>query len=398
MRNKKIALAMISALAMAFTFSCGNGCYTADGISGPCSYEVETVAEVSSSSYVLSSSSAPACNLYGEWIEITPATCDKKGVETRICVGDPSNIEMQEKAQLEWSEWNITTAASGGNPAKGERYCFNGNVKIGEEKSEHLLICGSKSYDKDLEFCQNGTEVKDLCDGKTYTSTQFCQVGTYEIKDLCVGTNSNTNTYTAYTENQFCDSRDGRVYKWVKIGGQVWMAENLKFMAAASRCGSENGLVTASNSTCDTYGRLYDWAMALDLNRPACNTGSCSTDAHQTNRQGVCPVGWHIPRNAEWNTLENTVGSATEKWKADNELWKNNSKGTDYYGFSALPGGYGYADNRFFDAGYGGYWWSAEESGANSSLVRRIAFNDVYVYTNNYNKANFYSVRCVKNN
>jgi len=432
MKNKKIALAVISGFAMTFTFSCGNGCYTADSTSGPCSYEMETVAEISSSS------SAPAC---GSWVEIISATCDRKGVQTRICASDPSNIEMREIPQLsdcsnvsssssnsssssfartcdvwggwvgiktscvekgvemnfcmsdpsispkmreteplEWGEWNITTAASGGNPAKGERYCFNGNVKIGEEKSEHLLICGSKPYDEDLEFCQNGIEVKTLCDGKTYNSTQFCQADTYEIKDLCVGTNSNTNTYTAYTENQFCDSRDGRVYKWVKIGGQVWMAENLKYVATdnSSRCGDGSGnLTTANTSTCDTYGRLYNWSTAM----------------------AVCPSGWHLPTDGEWAILTDAVGSnAGTKLKANSDSWKNNGKGTDNYGFSALPGGYGNSTGSG-NFGFYGYWWTASPHTTNNiSYCRLMSSGSTDVTKSNDVRTTLFSVRCVKNN
>jgi len=399
MRNRQIALATISALAMAFTFSCGEGCYTANG-SGPCSYEVETVAEISSSSSAPacnlygewieitpatcdkkgvrikictsnpsnietqeipqncvsssssdggSSSSAPKCNSYGSWIEITPATCDKKGVETRICVGDPSNIEMQEKAQLEWGEWVVTKPASGTNPAEGERYCFNGNVKIGEETSKHLLICGGKPYDRDLEFCQDGTEIKKLCDGKTYNSTQFC------------------------------DDRDKRVYNWVKIGGQVWMAENLNYDVSGSVCYQNSKIY------CDTYGRMYNWNIATA-------TGSAA----------ICPSGWHLPNNDEWNELTNAVGSdAGTKLKATSGWNSCTASGSTYtcsdnYGFSALPGGYCNSSGSFGNAGFYGYWWSATAYNDNYAYYRRISNDAANVFGSNNPKTNLFSVRCVQ--
>jgi len=138
------------------------------------------------------------------------------------------------------------------------------------------------------------------------------------------------------------DSRDNKTYKYVTIGSQTWMAENLNYAAEGSKCYKNN------DSNCEKYGRLYTWADA----------------------KKACPWGWHLPTNAEWTTLVNYVENADgcnrcagTKLKSTSG-WSKNGNGTDDYGFSALPGGYGYSDGYFYDAGYYGFWWSATEGNA----------------------------------
>ena len=97
----------------------------------------------------------------------------------------------------------------------------------------------------------------------------------------------------------FTDPRDNTVYKWVKIGNQVWMAENLRYLpnVVGPETGSNiepycyvydyNGTdVTAAKATenYDTYGVLYNWSAAMN--------GATSSDANPSNVQGICPAGW----------------------------------------------------------------------------------------------------------
>ncbi|MDR0516626.1 MAG: hypothetical protein LBH25_06225 [Fibromonadaceae bacterium] len=208
--------------------------------------------------------------------------------------------------------------------------------------------------------------------------------------------------------DEFCDGRgEKKLYKYVEINGQNWMAENLNYNAPDSRCyGDDTGV--DSEGKCAEYGRLYDWNTAMG--------GAASSDANPSGVQGVCPSRWHLPSNAEWDRLyrytDGTSGtdspyeSETAGWylKAASGWNDCGSSGSgnsylceDTHGFSALPGGYGNSDGGFFNAGYNGRWWSASENLSSSTYNRFMDYNGEYAYYNYYNKYNnLFSVRCLQ--
>jgi uncharacterized protein (TIGR02145 family) len=190
-------------------------------------------------------------------------------------------------------------------------------------------------------------------------------------------------------KKQFCDERDGKKYVYVVIGEQTWMAENLNYNASGSKC--YNNL----ESNCNTYGRLYDWSTAMGFSS-SCNSSSCSSQI-QTKHRGVCPAGWHLPSNAEWDALETAVGgysTAGTKLKVASG-WNSNGNGTDDYGFSALPGGSGYSVGSFVFVGNSGGWWSAAEDNASIAYLRGI-LDGSNVFESYGNKSDLYSVRCLQ--
>jgi uncharacterized protein (TIGR02145 family) len=164
------------------------------------------------------------------------------------------------------------------------------------------------------------------------------------------------------------DKRDGQKYRSVKIGNQVWMAENLSFKIGDSWCYDND------ESNCQQYGRLYDWNMA----------------------KLACPTGWHLPSREEWTELETVVGSsiAGKKLKAASG-WNENDNGTDDYGFSALPSGIRFPDGRFFHIGDNGTWWTATERGSGSAYYRSMGYINAIVSDLKFDKDNGFSVRCV---
>jgi uncharacterized protein (TIGR02145 family)/uncharacterized repeat protein (TIGR02543 family) len=191
----------------------------------------------------------------------------------------------------------------------------------------------------------------------------------------------------------FTDSRDGRSYRTVVIGTQTWMAENLNFNASGSRCYGEGGQVfvwdddfweivdsiTLSSSevqaNCNRYGRLYDWATVMGFTL-GCNSTSCASQV-QTRHRGICPTGWHVPSDYDWEILIRHVDpNATGDWNCvagtilkSTSGWGNYSNGNDDFGFSALPGGYGWEGN-FNDVGRNGDWWTANETTTNENFVQ----------------------------
>jgi len=177
------------------------------------------------------------------------------------------------------------------------------------------------------------------------------------------------------------DSRDGKKYRTVVIGGKRWMAENLNYKSkwGNSWCYFDK---KTNADYCDKYGRLYDWSTA----------------------RGVCMAGWHLPSREEWGDLAKAAGGIGEygqkgpagnKLKAKSVWWKI---GTDEYGFSALPGGYRYyySDGVFQAAGLHGGWWTATEHGSSYAYVRVMYYHKDYVIESDGGKGDGYSVRCIQ--
>ena len=212
--------------------------------------------------------------------------------------------------------------------------------------------------------------------------------------------------------NTFTDSRDGKVYKTVTIGEQVWMAENLAYLPSVVGPATESytdpyyyvygydgtSVATAKATTnYQTYGVLYNWPAALS----------------------ACPPGWHLPSDAEWTQLEEyliangynydgtTTGNQIAKSMANYSGWNTSSTvgavgNTDYpeyrnkSGFTALPGGYRSNKGTFNGVGLNGNWWSSTRYPTNNAWYRRLYYNTSSVNSYNTNKDLGFSVRCVR--
>jgi len=191
---------------------------------------------------------------------------------------------------------------------------------------------------------------------------------------------------------------EGKTYKTVKIGTQTWLAENLNYNVSGSQCYNNQ------ESNCAIYGRLYYWATAMNL-PSSCNSSTCSSQI-KSKHQGICPSGYHIPSDADWNVLmkfvdpscldNSTCTGAGTKLKSS-DLWNAYSgvpAGTDEYGFSALPGGFGYGATSLGKVGDYGVWWSATEIDTEASDWFMYYRNEDVVYGSS---GKFYSrsVRCL---
>ncbi|MGL1903690.1 MAG: hypothetical protein OCC49_16250 [Fibrobacterales bacterium] len=196
----------------------------------------------------------------------------------------------------------------------------------------------------------------------------------------------------------FIDERDGQSYLSIAIGEQIWMAENLNYSAnnTVGFCSGET--TTAHAPNCDSYGRLYDWYIAMD-NAP-------ESIKNPSMVQGICPTGWHVPSDSEWDQLMEYVDAHNgsegvgQSLKATT-LWSSHSAGgvgTDLFGFSALPGGFGgtYSKGGYYDSltNYGIHW-STSVSGR-KVLRRDFRYSDHALSIDYSEKLWMGSVRCVK--
>jgi uncharacterized protein (TIGR02145 family) len=195
---------------------------------------------------------------------------------------------------------------------------------------------------------------------------------------------------------------DGNVYKTITIGTQVWMAENLK---VTRYCNGDSILNIADNTQwnnlttgayCDygnssakgaIYGKLYNWHAVVDP-------------------RNICPAGWHVPDDAEWETLFNYLGGyqvigGKMKETGITHWAYTNDGATNESGFTGLPGGMRYFDGGFIDVGLSGYWWSSTDAPDYYNLDAYYQYlsgaGDDNVGYGTGSKNNGMSVRCLKN-
>jgi uncharacterized protein (TIGR02145 family) len=259
----------------------------------------------------------------------------------------------------------------------------NGNHNNdGYDDNNNNSYCGGVVYNPSTQFCSN-SQIFSKCNGKEYNlTTQHCTDGIL---------------YTNFT-----DTRDGKTYKTVEIGSQTWMAENLNYVVSGSAIYCYMG----NSDNCKIYGILYDWSTAMALASSYNSTAYGTTTIHK----GICPTGWHLPSDDEWEELRYFVGtSAGTKLKAKSG-WNSGGNGTDIYGFAALPGGYcaplqngNCIVASFNEIGNYGIWWTATEYNASHSRSNTMNKNESSIIRygddkSDYSLAKSYkvSVRCVK--
>jgi uncharacterized protein (TIGR02145 family) len=186
-------------------------------------------------------------------------------------------------------------------------------------------------------------------------------------------------------EGTFTDPRNGSEYSWIKIGDQIWMAENLNYPASEGSWCYEN-----QGKNCTVYGRLYNWEAA----------------------QHVCPEGWRLPSDDEWKKLEmgiglsqadangigprgvNTGGKLKENGRL---LWRDpNTGASNEYEFNALPGGFRSDDGVFYSVGYAGYWWCSTDTNTISAWGRDLHHTHSSINRNLNSKKYAFSIRCIK--
>ena len=213
----------------------------------------------------------------------------------------------------------------------------------------------------------------------------------------------------------------GYDYETVQIGEQCWFAENLRsesyangdaipadlsdsewgatssgavavFGEGTSDCYaySPNGDACDESWSLNEYGRLYNWYAVDDA-------------------RGLCPSGWHVSSDAEWMTLEVFLGMSEVQvnesgWRGtdqgvqikSNYGWSDAGNGTNFSGFSGLPGGLRASNGVYNYAGGYGYWWSSQPSGI-PTCNRYVSYTNDNVYRYYESNVSYgFSVRCIQ--
>jgi len=191
----------------------------------------------------------------------------------------------------------------------------------------------------------------------------------------------------------FIDERDGQEYKWVMIGDQIWMGENLNYGVYISKYESPSENESAEKycyknnlENCTKYGGLYQWFELMDY-------------SVVEGDRGLCPQGWHVPSSKDWEDLLNTIGrsNSAEKLKSVSG-WSKKQPGSNEYGFNALAGGMVHSRtlNHFEDLGKHAYFWSSSNFEITTSWSWIIYGDKNEIVRINEGNKNSFSARCVK--
>ena len=243
-----------------------------------------------------------------------------------------------------------------------------------------------------------------------------CGVERETIADIKAKVQEAKGEATPDLEDGRIDPTDPEIYKTVKIGNQVWMAENLRipYDYLSAETDDDPDVVTGEKMAyCPTdpdelaaKGCLYTWAAAMDsagrLNGKTstdpgynvCGNGmNCTAEAPV---QGICPNGWHLPSDDEIDTLL-SIASYGEEYPIMAEilaLTGDTANGLNWLGFSGNGRGYTYNFTDIADTTYLYLWSSLNGGGADYSTM--LSINPFHIYSGSNEKAYGYSVRCIK--
>jgi len=202
----------------------------------------------------------------------------------------------------------------------------------------------------------------------------------------------------------FTDARDGQVYRFVTIGSQTWMAENLNFGTNVATNeqdldGQSDDLPekTCLDSDCNEGG-FYSWYEMFQTDSPVEGYDGTSN----VTRRGICPEGWHIPSREEYNTLRDTVGNlfssnASSVIAPTNDQPAGVTGGTNESGFSALKVGALLAAGSQFRFGDRAIFWTGSRTDTTGRQFSYVSYRDNGRLVNNSRGDNFFlSCRCIK--
>lgn len=296
----------------------------------------------------------------------------------------PDQIKLENKDKLTFAEiksgdiiyWlneNFNHIGMVGELNNGDKIIFqsngNGNPQNEEEQLRNLeLTRGVHAID--LKKAINGSE----------------QWKSYKILRL----NIDQDSTIIVKDSTITDARDGEIYKVVRIGTQTWFAENLRYSAGIEEvedgetwknqyrkpawCFYEN-----DNTYNSSYGKLYNW--------------------HAVGSMNLCPEGWHIPTDEEWNILTEYLGGpevAGGKMKSKSAWELPNLGATNESGFNAIPSGFRMRTGEFQWNKTNGFWWSATSDHLSVAQNRSLFHGKESINEATSNRDTALSCRCIK--
>ena len=262
--------------------------------------------------------------------------------------------------------WNagssfIYTAYSGSRYSNSTSLYFNDEISFVDHQRNPTYAFSVRCVKDEAAF--SSSSAKSLSSDQSSSSVTLAIPCKTETEDNC-------------EYGELVDNRDGQTYKTVKIGDQVWMAENLNYETANSWCG---GGLDSTEGDCSKYGRLYTWGESI----------------------AVCPPGWHLPDTTEWNKLfaavggKSTAGKMLKLQTGWNDFNGTGGNGTDAYGFSAFPAGFRLKDGYFYREGYGAYFWSASAEDGDNAFIMILSDNE-NAHQSFGSTGDAFSVRCIQ--
>lgn len=222
-----------------------------------------------------------------------------------------------------------------------------------------------------------------------------CQINSkwYCLSYLCQET---TSPQTIINENRVTDI-DGNVYKTVRIGSQIWMAENLK--TTRYNDGAAISLVSDNSNSLPLSTGAY---CVYNIDASDKSTNEALYNWYSVNTNKLCPIGWHVPTNEEWTTLTDYLGGESVAGGKMKEIgtahWSSpNTEAVNSSGFSGLPTGSRYT-SKVVGIGEYGVWWSSTEVNTINARSRCLKCNYKSVYRGYGDKQSCSSIRCLKDN
>ena len=251
-----------------------------------------------------------------------------------------------------------------------------------EDSSSSFVLLSSSSSVVDSSSSNHEEKKKNLSSSSAPIEDLFSSSSESSVSSSSAqNEESSSSIKVDWPTDSIIDDRDGQKYKIVKIDRLWWFAQNLNYETENSHCYND------STKYCDKYGRLYTWAAAVGKSEEECG------ERHVCNLslpvQGVCPSGWHVPSNYEWNDLFVFVGGD----KVAGEVLRNSSEG----GFALLYAGRINFAGDFVQEGRSACIWSSNEVDDYDSYYVDFYYTYSKVFLEDADKTDGYSVRCVKN-